>query len=628
MGFKDKKSPFSNKDYTNSYTGNVFKIIFLASLIISFSVIITGIVSYSSTKNALMAKFKSEDMLLIIKSMSDKIDGRIQRAMETSFTIARDPVNIEWLDGMEHDTGLGDTVLKRLDDIAVSYDYDSTFISGVKTQHFYFKQDKPKNTDADEVVVLSENNPADVWFFNTLTSKKPISLNVDYDRGMDDTFLFVNTIMGSVDKPVGVAGVGLSLHDISEEFRQFKIGKLSSLWMVDENGIIQLSDSLENRGKHFAELIPSEVVNQINKDLKDKNFDTKVSQYAYNGGEIMDFSYHKLSSCDWILFYQIPRKENISLISSIKINTLFTIIMILFFFVVLFFIISRKIANPYKQALILNMELEKKVDERTQELKKVNHKLMYNAERLAEMNELKDRLFTIVSHDIRDPLAVLVNLTELLEDEKVHLSGDSCEIIDAVKEQVGSTYAMVENLLEWFRSQKGGINFNPLVWKLSQIVQEAVRVLRIKAEAKNIRITSGIGDGIMVFADREALDLVVRNLLSNAVKFTENGGHVCMEAEETDGMVIVSVSDTGVGIEPEKVQMLFNESNIRSSAGTAGEKGTGLGLLICKEFAKHNGGELWVDSTPGRGSTFYFSVPSGNKNARNQYEDRRRLGAG
>jgi hypothetical protein len=293
-----KKSQHADKDYINSYTGNTFKIIILASLLISLSVIITGTVSYNSTKNALISKSKAQDMVFVVKSMSAKIDGRIQRAMETSLIIARDPANIKWLSGMEKDKKLGEDVLKNIDDIAVSYDYSSTFISSVKTQHYYFKQSKHDNKNTDDVYTLSKGNPADNWFFNVIASNKPISLNVDYDRGMNDTFLFVNALMESEGNIIGITGVGLSLYDISQEFQQFKVGKSSNLWMVDQNGIIQLTDTLKNRGKDYKELVPLTVTNEINKNLKNMKSDIQISEYTNSSGQIIDFAYHKLNNSD------------------------------------------------------------------------------------------------------------------------------------------------------------------------------------------------------------------------------------------------------------------------------------------------------------------------------------------
>lgn len=284
-----------------------------------------------------------------------------------------------------------------------------------------------------------------------------------------------------------------------------------------------------------------------------------------------------------------------------------------------------KVLSEYKKIVKISDGQQEYLQQIQNNLKKeiaeralIEKELAATAEQLTGLNALKDKLFTIVSHDIRDPLAILVNLTELLEDEKAHLSSDSREIIDTVKEQVRNTYLMVENLLEWFRSQKGGMVSNPLVWELERIVRDTVRIFRFKYEVKNIRITLEINKGIKVLADRDALELVLRNLISNAIKYTENEGSVFIGAKVTEGNVIVFVRDTGIGIEPERIPLLFKEVQVNSLPGTAGEKGTGLGLMICKEFVKQNDGEIWVDSTYGEGSTFFFSLPAVSEGEYNQ----------
>lgn len=382
-----KKIFRSTDDYIDSLAGNTYKLIILASVLISLAVLLTGTVNYVSTKNALISKAKSEDLVFIVKSMSEKIDGRIERAMETSFLMARDPVNIEWLGGAEQDVKLGKTVLERLNDIAVSYDYNSTFIAGVKTKHYYYKENRTGTKGGPEELILSEKNPADVWFFNTIAAGKTISLNVDYNRGMNDTFLFVNTIMRSAAEPVGVTGVALSLRDIAREFQQYKVGRLSSLWMVDDKGTIQLADNLQQRGRPLGELVPAEVIKQIKKNLQEAKSDVTVSQYTESNGEIVDYAFQRLKSSDWVLFYQIPRKENIAVINSLKTSTFFTILMLLIFFVIIFFIISRKVANPLKQTMLLNMELERKVNERTLELQEMHHQVMDSIDYAKRMQE-------------------------------------------------------------------------------------------------------------------------------------------------------------------------------------------------------------------------------------------------
>ncbi|AOY77935.1 SpoIIE family protein phosphatase [Clostridium formicaceticum] len=384
---KNRESNTIGKGYIYVLTENLFRIVLLASILISLAVIITGILSYNSTKNALIAKTQSQDLIFIVKSMSEKIEGRIQRAMETSYIIAKDPYNHEWLMNAEMHMDQGEIILNRLKDIAVSYDYDSTFIASTQTHHYYFADSTHSNIHNTHLMILSKENPADIWFYDTLTSKKPISLNVDFNRGLNDTFLFVNALVGNTDAPLGIAGVGLSLREISSEFQQFKVGEKSNLWLIDENNIIKLSDDLDNRGKNVREFLPHEVINQMQNQILNNEDDYFVSEYKNIDGEMIDYAFYTLHSSDWILYYQLPRSESISLIASLRTSTTLTIILVLLFFVTVFYIITKKIANPYRQAILLNKELEKKVTERTQELKETNVKVMDSIDYAKRMQE-------------------------------------------------------------------------------------------------------------------------------------------------------------------------------------------------------------------------------------------------
>ncbi|AOZ93136.1 sensor histidine kinase [Paenibacillus crassostreae] len=236
-------------------------------------------------------------------------------------------------------------------------------------------------------------------------------------------------------------------------------------------------------------------------------------------------------------------------------------------------------------------------------------KLQSNVNQLAELNAFKDKLFTVVAHDIRDPLAVLVNLTEILDEEMKTVGSENIEIFQEVSGQVRNTYTLVENLLDWFRSQSGKIMFNPLVWDLSSIVQQFIHSITIRSEIKEIKITFKIDDEIQVFADKEILNLILRNLLSNAIKFTDIGGNIHIGAIKKGDQVIISVRDSGVGIDSVIVKSLFHKALDAPSQGTKGEKGTGLGLFLSSEFIQMHGGEIWVESIQGEGSTFFFSLP-------------------
>ncbi|MBO9610953.1 MAG: hypothetical protein J7639_33695, partial [Paenibacillaceae bacterium] len=230
-------------------------------------------------------------------------------------------------------------------------------------------------------------------------------------------------------------------------------------------------------------------------------------------------------------------------------------------------------------------------------------------EQMEQLNRLKDELFAIVSHDIRDPLAILLNLTDMLEQERTQISEDSGEVLDTVREKAKNAFAMVENLLEWVRSQRGGMTLHARPIVLSSVVKEAAKLLENKCEAKQVRIHNEVRDGIQVRADREAVCLILRNLLSNAIKYTKPGGLVCVDAEEKDEMVVVTVRDNGIGIGLERMRLLFGDVPLGSFPGTEGERGTGIGLLVCKELVQRSGGEIGVNSIPCEGSVFYFSLP-------------------
>lgn len=375
------------KGYSQSYIKNVFRIILIACIIISLAVVITGFLGYSNTKKSLIDKAKSQDIIFIVKSMASKIDARISRAVETSYILARDPLSIQWIEGEEQDKKAENLVLKKIDNLASSYDYSNVFIAGVKTRHYYFRENSDENKTSEKFVVLSQSNPADSWFDEMIKSKKEIELNVDYSRSMDDSFVFVNTIMGNLDNPVGITGVGLSLNEITKEFKEFKVGKESNLWMIDNKGIIQLSDIRENIGKSYGELLPKDVIKQIKNEAIKGTENVKVSQYFDSNHKIIDYAYCKLSSSDWILYYEIPRTESISLTYALRNNTILNVILVLVFFMILFYVISQKIANPYKQVVLINQELENKVNLRTQELKESNDKINDSIEYAKRLQE-------------------------------------------------------------------------------------------------------------------------------------------------------------------------------------------------------------------------------------------------
>ncbi len=248
----------------------------------------------------------------------------------------------------------------------------------------------------------------------------------------------------------------------------------------------------------------------------------------------------------------------------------------------------------------LNENLEELVNERTAELSKIN----------AE----KDKFFSIIAHDLRSPLQGLLSLTKMMADVKENFTlSDLTGFSKALNESADNLYQLLGNLLEWAMIQKGATSFEPKELNLSAIVLQNIRLLKERLSQKGISMVNGISYSQTIHADEKMAETIMRNLISNSVKFTKSGGTVTVKSEKNEnGMVEISVSDTGVGISEDKVKKLFILGEKIGTKGTDGELSTGLGLILCKEFVEKHGGRLWVESEVDKGSTFRFTMPAGS----------------
>lgn len=230
---------------------------------------------------------------------------------------------------------------------------------------------------------------------------------------------------------------------------------------------------------------------------------------------------------------------------------------------------------------------------------------------LRKSNAAKDKFFSIIAHDLKTPFSTLMGFNYLLMKEYHQYDDNKREsMIRSLYDITKQTFNLLENILVWSRSQTGGIPFAPRSINITKMLLENIRLYTPTAKAKSIILTTGsaIRD-VFVFADPEMIQTVIRNLVTNAIKFTPERGNVSLSIEDRDEeQVIISVTDSGVGIDPRKKDQLFSIDGNYSTRGTNDEKGTGLGLVLCKEFVEINGGDIWVDSEPEKGSRFSFSL--------------------
>lgn len=246
------------------------------------------------------------------------------------------------------------------------------------------------------------------------------------------------------------------------------------------------------------------------------------------------------------------------------------------------------------------------------EMKEKEERLREKSERLTQLNAFKDKLFTVMAHDIRDPIALLVSLTELLGEEPTDTDIASAEVFQEIRRQVRSTFQLVDNLLDWYRSQNGEVVFRPLDWNLQQVVRQAMSLASARARMKNIRIMDNIDERLTIIADKEMLDLIFRNLLSNGIKYTEIDGKIEIGAFIEGERVTVFVSDNGIGITEDTAQLLrHDELFFKEPRFASGEDGGEMrfGLVLTREFLRMHGGSLRFESLPGQGTTFLFTLP-------------------
>lgn len=349
------------------YDHSAMRVIFFATTMIAIAVLITSFLGYAIAKKGLVEKLHAKDLHFIAQSIAVKIDARLERAKETCLVLADDPLILEWVIHGEKGESLKTHAVKKIVDLAQKYDYDNAFIVSNTTYQYW----------AETGTVIQKMDPleqADSWFFDALKSKQKLRVNIDYNKARKDTFVFLNTLMGDLETPQAIVGVGLSLQNFSEVLQQNKFSQDSNIWLTDDSGTIFLADNLEHNGQKLQDYLPAQVARQI---LQDQSQGQAVNlEYSNDQQERFDLIAEPLASTGWKLVYQIPRQDSTAILNSITANILVTgsasIVLISF----IFFYVSRKIANPYQRALLLNKELEDKVAERTQELTEKNQNIM------------------------------------------------------------------------------------------------------------------------------------------------------------------------------------------------------------------------------------------------------------
>ncbi len=262
--------------------------------------------------------------------------------------------------------------------------------------------------------------------------------------------------------------------------------------------------------------------------------------------------------------------------------------------------IKRLHNNNYSYGVVRDITIRKNAEQ----------KLLEYKENLEQLNVTKDKLFGIIAHDLKNPFNVIIGFSELiLKNIEIYSKEKIWQFVNSMHTSTINTYKLLENLLNWSRLQRGTIGFEPTYINLNNMLEEMIVFFNEQATLKQIKINYFLSARIIIFADTSMISTVIRNLISNAIKFSNPGGQITIFADEQENFVEITISDNGVGISEGQLKYIFDfEKNI-SRKGTSNESGTGLGLVLCKEFVEKNGGKIFVDTKINEGTDFIFTVP-------------------
>jgi PAS domain S-box-containing protein len=253
------------------------------------------------------------------------------------------------------------------------------------------------------------------------------------------------------------------------------------------------------------------------------------------------------------------------------------------------------------------LRLAEELAEQAQDLRLINSELEH-------LNRTKDKFFSIIAHDLRNPFNAIIGFSELLRKEYYEMDHpQKINLLELINISSETAYNLLENLLQWARTQTDRISMNPENFDIAEVIRSVISLHGITAEKKGLTFRNGIPHSTLVYADKNMVNTVLRNLISNAIKFSGMGGEIVLLTSIKDGMVEVIVKDEGIGISRENLGKLFRIDTYHSTSGTMGESGTGLGLIICKEFIEKNSGRIKASSTEGSGTTLSFTLKCADK---------------
>lgn len=347
-----------------------------------------------------------------------------------------------------------------------------------------------------------------------------------------------------------------------------------------------LSEAYQQKGDYRQALEMHMLESKYNDSINEKQkFDQIALLEKQYETEKKEHELKDLHSKQEIMNVQLRKNKQLKLLGFI------TALLLLLFI----FFISKKYLDKIKL-----MEL---LEEKNKQIAESEHELR-------QLNAAKNKFFSIIAHDLKNPIHTVMGYSYLFSHDYDHFTEEERRKFAAdIHKSTNNIFKLLENLLEWSRSQTGNLKYTPVEIGFCQIMENVVNIMYPLAQQKHIRLTTSCHSALKVYSDPLMIETVMRNLISNAIKFTPENGSIDITAEQEEQHISIRVSDTGTGMSKEDLEHLFHLDSKVKRKGTNNEDGSGLGLILCMEFITINKGKLWVESIPGKGSTFHISIP-------------------
>lgn len=555
---------------------------------------LTSWISYHVSHQALRQQIIDNELPLT----SDNIYSEIQRDLLPPVFIAslmaNDAFLRNWVIAGEKETA---SITQFLSETQRKYNTFTSFFVSERTRLYYQSKGILKT--------VTDDNAQDSWYFRVRQMPSDHEINVDSDQANQYAMtIFVNSkVFDFAGNYIGATGVGLKVGDVKQIIQNYHKKFNRFVHFVLPDGKVVLStESLE--GGNIRDLPGLG-------DVAARILEAGAASHEYKIGHKTYYVNSRfIPELNWILLVSKSDEDALqtlfhSLLLNLALCSLVTLIVI-----VLVYLIVRSYRRKLRQMFLVELELQSRNDAQQGEIEHQHRQLLEQNARLTQMNASKDKLFSLIAHDLRSPLGNLAQLSELTAESLAAGRADEArEYLGDQRELALSALGLLDHLFDWAKSQLSEITCVAADFRLRACLEECLAGSMAQVHEKKLDLRWDCPDELCIHASRSMVMTVVRNLVSNAIKFTPSGGSIGLQVATAGAVVTVSISDSGVGIAPERMDKLFDFVHNKSTPGTQGETGSGLGLSLCRELIRKNGGEITVESAPGGGSIFRFTLP-------------------